>query len=428
MDVLDATGILLILAAAFGLVNYHVFKLPFAIGLLVSGLLASFGVILVDEVMPALGLQGHVRDAVQGFNFADTVLSGMLSVLLFAGALHTDLSRLRRRRRAIILLASAGIVISTVVSGGLSYLVFKACGIEVDAIWCFAFGALISPTDPIAVLGIMKTANAPPDLETKVVGESLFNDGTGVVLFTLLTGIGVASASGVPDAHQDATSAGNVAILVSKEILGGVGLGLAFGWLGSWMLRKIDEANLEILVSVAVVFAISLTAHKFHFSAPLAAVAAGLFIGQRGRSDMSEHTAHAHHTVWTFLDETLNAVLFLLIGLVVFAIDTRISYLYAGIIAVPAVLLARLVGVAAPVLLLHLREDIGRGTIRVLTWGGLKGGVSVALAMKLPEFPGRNAILTATYIIVVFSIIVQGLTLGRLIRFLYPVPKTDAAS
>ena len=419
VNLLDAAAVLVLLAAIFGLVNYHVFKLPFAIGLLLSGLLSSLGVILVDYLIPAWHIEEHVRQAILGIDFAETVLAGMLSILLFAGALHTDLGQLRERRAAIISLASLGVIISTLVTGFIAYQLFQLFDIDVPIIWCFAFGALISPTDPIAVLGIMKAAKAPKGLEAKVIGESLFNDGTGVVLFTLLSGIGVAMSLGSSTAVHEASSAGHVALLLTQEILGGIGLGLVVGYVTYRTIRTVDEHNLEILVSVAAVFMISFGASKLHVSAPLGAVTAGLFLGVRGRQAMSEHTRQAHDTVWTFLDETLNAILFLLIGLEVFAIDTRAEFLWAGLVAVPAVLAARFAGVAIPVMLLHLRSEIDKGTVRVLTWGGLKGGVSVALAMKLPEFQGRDAVLTVTYVIVVFSILVQGLTVGPLIRRLY---------
>lgn len=420
MDILDAFAVLPALAAIFGIINHKFLKLPFAIGLLVSGLLASLCVVIVDAAVPTLQLSERVATAVTDLNFADTVLSGMLSVLLFAGALHTDISRLRERRSAIVMLASVGVVISTVVTGVISYGAFQLVGLDIDWIWCFAFGALISPTDPIAVLGIMKSANAPQALETKVIGESLFNDGTGVVLFTLLSGVGVALATGDSGAAHEASSAGTVAALLAKEILGGVALGLAMGYLGILGLRSVDETNLEMLISVAIVMCLNLIALKLHVSAPLAAVAAGLVMGTGGHAHMTKETAHAYDTIWTFIDETLNAVLFLLIGFVVFAIDTRTAYLYGGLIIIPTVLAARFAGVFIPVMLLQLRREIDRGTVAVLTWGGLKGGVSVALAMKLPDFPGRTAVLTVTYIVVVFSIVVQGLTVGKLIRRLYP--------
>jgi CPA1 family monovalent cation:H+ antiporter len=287
-------------------------------------------------------------------------------------------------------------------------------------IWCFAFGALISPTDPIAVLGVMKAAKAPEHLEVKVIGESLFNDGTGVILFTVFVSIGVA-VSGGADAAHGAMSATKVIELLVREIVGGIALGLIAGYICYRAFKTLDEPNLEILMTVATVFVIGSIALRLHLSGPLAAVAAGLLIGNRGRSQaMSPATSESLDVVWTFIDQMLNAVLFLLIGLEVFAIDTSRGHLLAGLCLIPAVLLARLVSVAIPVLALRLGSEIGAGTIRILTWGGLKGGISVALAMELPAFPGRDAVLTATYVIVVFSIVVQGLTIGPAIRRLHP--------
>lgn len=425
MSLLDAAAVLLTLAAAFGLFNHKVFKLPFAIGLLVSGLLASLGVLALDMLIPGWGLAETVRSVVLGIDFAETVLSGMLTVLLFAGALHTDLSQLKERIAVISALASIGVLISASVAGVVAFALFRAFDLEVSMIWCLAFGALISPTDPIAVLGVMKAANAPKQLEVKVIGESLFNDGTGVILFTICVGVGTATlnagADGGVAAAEHAMSASTVIKLLAQEIVGGIALGLLAGYTCYRAFKTLDEPNLEILMTVATVFVIGSVALKLHLSGPLAAVAGGLFIGNRGRIHaMSATTSQNLDVVWTFIDEMLNAVLFLLIGLEVFAIDTSPSYLYAGLVLIPAVLFARFVGVAAPVFALRMRREIDAGTVRMLTWGGLKGGVSVALAMKLPEFEGRSAILTVTYLIVVFSITVQGLTIGRAIRWLYP--------
>lgn len=430
MALLDAAAVLLVLAAAFGFLNHHLLKLPFAIGLLVSGLLASFCVLALDALVPSWEVGAQVRAMVLEINFADTVLSGMLSLLLFAGALHTDLGKLKKRLSVILSLASVGVLISTAVAGCSAYALFRAFGVDIQFIWCLVFGALISPTDPIAVLGIMKAAKAPKQLEMKVIGESLFNDGTGVVVFTVLVGVGVAMMTGGDAAADEAMSPGRVTTVLLKEIVGGVVLGLAAGYGCYRAFKTLDEPNLEILISVATVFGIGFVASRLHLSAPLAAVVAGLFIGNRGRlTAMSAQTSQNLDVVWTFLDELLNAVLFLLIGLEVFAIDySRASYLWVAAVLIPAVLLARFLGVFVPVTVLRLKRDIDRGTVRVLTWGGLKGGISVALAMKLPEFEGRNAVLTATYVIVVFSIVVQGLTVGKLIRSTYPsgvAPQTE---
>lgn len=409
MFLLDAAAILVGLAALFGLFNHHVLKLPFTIGLLVSGLLASFGVLLADALWPELELAATVRGAVLQVDFAAAVLSGMLSLLLFAGALHTDLSLLRSRALPILALATLGILISTALAGGLAYAVFGLVGLDLPFVWCLVFGALISPTDPIAVLGVMKAAGAPKHLEIKVIGESLFNDGIGVVVFTVLLGLAVSGAD--PDA-------GAVGALLVKEVLGGVALGALAGWLSFRALRSLDEPNLEILITLAAVLVIGFVGSRLHVSSPLAAVVAGLFLGNHGRQHaMSERTARTLDTVWTFLDETLNAVLFLLIGIEVLAIDySHRSYLVAAALLIPGVLGARLIGVALPLGLVRNRVELGPGAVGVLTWGGLKGGISIALAMKTPDFPGRNAMLTVTYAIVVFSILVQGLTVGPLIR------------
>jgi CPA1 family monovalent cation:H+ antiporter len=410
MFVLDAAAVLLVLAAVFGLLNHRLFRLPFAIGMLVSGLLASVGVLVIDPLLPDVHLAESVRGAVLQVDFADAVLNGMLSLLLFAGALHTDLALLRSRLAAILSLASVGVVVSTAVAGGAAWFAFGVAGIEVDLGWCLVFGALISPTDPIAVLGIMKAAKAPKDLEIKVIGESLLNDGVGVVLFVVLVGLATAEG-GRPDAP-------GVALVLAHEVLGGLLLGLIAGWACYRAVQSIDEPNLEVLVTLALVMGIGFAAPRLHVSAPLAAVAAGLLLGNHGREHaVSTRTAVVLDTVWTFIDETLNALLFLLIGIEVLAIDfSHRDYLLAAAMLVPLVLLARLAGVALPLLALGRRAALGPGAIPVLTWGGLKGGISIALAMKTPDFPGRDAVLTATYSVVVFSILVQGLTVGPLIR------------
>lgn len=422
MSLLDAAALMLTLAAGLGLFNHAVLKLPFAIGLLVSGLMASLIVAIVDFVVPSINIGAQASQLVEDLDFPNTVLNGMLSLLLFAGALHTDLSKLKERLVTIISLASVGVLISAIVAGFLTYAVLNLLGIDIALIWCMAFGALISPTDPIAVLGVMKAAKAPKAVETKVIGESLFNDGTGVILFTIFVGVGVAFIQGGEAAADEAVSAGAVARLLVQEIVGGIGLGVVAGYVCYLGMKPIDEPNLEVMMTVATVFVIGAVSLELHLSGPLAAVSAGLFVGNRGRLNaMSDAVSKALDVVWHFVDEMLNALLFLLIGLEVFAIDGTELYLLAGAVMIVPVLVARFVGVAIPIAVLRkLRHRLDAGTIRMLTWGGLKGGVSVALAMKLPAFEGRSVILTITYIIVVFSIIVQGLTVGKLIRRLYP--------
>lgn len=420
MFLLDAAAVLIGMAALFGLFNHHVLKLPFAIGLMVSGLLASIGVLVVDQLWPSLGLADAVRSAVLQVDFSLALLSGMLSLLLFAGALHTNLALLRERALPILLMATVGVGISTVVAAGAAFGIFGLVGLNVPFAWCLVFGALISPTDPIAVIGILKSAGAPKGLEIKIVGESLFNDGVGVVLFTVL----LAFAVGAED-----MGASEVLILLAEEILGGVLLGLLFGWLCSRALRSLEEPNLEILLTLATVLVIGFIAARLHASAPLAAVVAGLFVGNHARDTaMGAPTERTLDTVWTFIDETLNAILFLLIGVELFALSMVEGVAVLVLLAIPCVLLARWVGVALSLGLVRSRIDLGPGAVKLLTWGGLKGGISIALAMKMPPFEGRDAVLTVTYAIVIFSILVQGLTIGPLVRRIHGTPAPAPAN
>lgn len=419
MFLLDAAAVLVGLAALLGLFNHHVLKLPFAIGLMVSGLLASVGVLAVDQIWPSLELAAAVRGAVLQVDFSVALLSGMLSLLLFAGALHTNMALLRERALPILLMATLGVAISTALAGALAYGLFSMFGFDIDFAWCLVFGALISPTDPIAVIGILKSAGAPKELEIKIVGESLFNDGVGVVLFTVL----LAFAVGAKD-----MGASEVVILLAEEIVGGVLMGLILGWLCSRALASLEEPNLEILLTLATVLMIGFLAHRLHVSGPLAAVVAGLFVGNHARhTAMGEPTERTLDTVWTFIDETLNAVLFLLIGVELFALSLVEGSMLLGAVMIPCVLFARWVGVALPLSLVRRRVDLGPGAVQLLTWGGLKGGISIALAMKMPAFDGRDVVLTVTYGIVVFSILVQGLTIGPYVRRIHGAAPAEGA-
>lgn len=422
LSLLDVASILFGLAAILGVINHHIFRLPFTIGMTFSAMLASFCVLAIDRVLPGLGLAQAVRGAVGGIDFTYALLNGMLGFLLFAGALHTDLERLRRYATPVIALAVIGTLIATVVVGGGSFLMFEGFGLHVPMIYCMIFGALIAPTDPVAVLGIMRAAGAPKSLEIKVIGESLFNDGIGVVVFAVLVGVATA-ATGVAGEHgHGAMTAGGVAMLVAQEVVGGVLLGLACGYAAYRALRAIDEPNLEILISVALVMVMNFIAFKIHTSAPLASVVAGLLIGNRGRYfAMSERTRKHLDIVWGFVDEALNAVLFLLVGLEILTFNFHGPLLGAALLAIVLNLVARFIAVAIPMNILKaIRMEFVKGSIRVLTWGGLKGGISIALAMSLPPFEGREAVLSATYAIVLFSILVQGLTVGKLIRRIVP--------
>ena len=430
LSLLDVTSILFGLAALLGVINHHLFKLPFTIGMTFSAMLASLLVLLTDAVVPSLHLASTVRSGIASIDFTYALMKGMLGFLLFAGALHTDLAKLRKFAVPVATLATLGTLIATAIVGFGSHYLFEALGLGVPLIFCLIFGALIAPTDPVAVLGIMKAAGAPKEIEIKVIGESLFNDGIGVVLFAVLVGVAAAGMGAEDGAHAaGAVDAASVAALVAKEVVGGVALGLFAGFLGFKALRSIDEPNLEILISVALVMVLNFTAFKLHTSAPLASVIAGLFIGNRGRYfAMSKRTRSHLDIVWSFVDEALNAILFLIIGLEILTFTFRGTILVAALIAIPMALLARFVAVALPVNLLKaMKRPFLKGSIRVLTWGGLKGGISIALAMSLPPFQGREAVLSATYAIVLFSILVQGLTVGKLIRFVAPVSARDVS-
>ncbi|MFQ5671385.1 MAG: cation:proton antiporter [Acidobacteriota bacterium] len=411
--ILDISTVLLVLAAGFSYLNHKLLRLPFTIGLTISGLAAAAGILLLDAAVPSLGLGAAVRQALGLVDFPASLMRGMLGFLLFAGALHVDLGHLMARKYVILTLATVGVALSTAIIGVGSYGLFRLAGVPVPFLYCLVFGALISPTDPIAVLGVMKTLGVPRSLEIKVAGESLFNDGIGVVIFTLLLGT---------TAGGHAVSLGSVGHLLVREVGGGLLLGLAAGFLVYRVMKTLDEPNLEVLLSFALVMGITLVAFRSHLSAPLACVVAGLFIGNHGRRfAMSARTTQALDLVWGFVDHTLNAVLFLLVGLEVAAtLVLAVRPLLASGLILLLSLGTRLISVAIPVALLRPFRTFTPGAVTILSWGGLRGGISVALALSLPPFPGRPLVLTATSCIVAFSVIVQGLTIGPLIHRRFP--------
>ncbi|MDH3375440.1 MAG: sodium:proton antiporter, partial [Gammaproteobacteria bacterium] len=341
-------------------------------------------------------------------DFNTALLHGMLSFLLFAGALHLNLTDLAQQKWVIGTLATVGVFTSTLLVGGLSWLCLKAFGFDVSFIYCLLFGSLISPTDPIAVLAILKSAGIAKTLETKIAGESLFNDGVGVVIFLVLFGI-VTNPGDV--------TIGGAALLFVQEAIGGLGYGLLLGYLGYRLLKSVDNYQVEVLLTLALVMGGYTSAMAMHISGPIAIVVAGLFIGNHGRMlAMSDTTRHHLDTFWELLDEVLNALLFVLIGLEILVLNFSPKFVVAGLIAIVVVLLSRLISVAIPVTILRLKRDFSPRVIRILVWGGIRGGISVALALSLPPSPVRDLIVTVTYIIVVFSIVVQGLTIGRLVK------------
>lgn len=406
MSVFEATAILVTGTALLAFVNARFLKLPTPIGVTLSALILSLGLVLFGG--PATAAWADEFLAV--LDFDDLVLRGMLSFLLFAGALFVDLEDLFRQRGPILTMATLGLGLSTLIVGGLSYVVVGWLGVELPFTYALLFGALISPTDPIAVLAILKRVGVGKDTEALITGESLFNDGVAVVVFSVLLSL-VAS-----DGHG-AVGAGAIALLFVQEALGGVVFGMLVGFVAYRLIGQIDDYTTEILITLAVVTGGYAAASWLHTSGPLTVVVAGLFIGNRGRLfAMSARTREHLDAFWELVDELINAVLFVLIGIEVLVLKFTVLAVEAAVVAVPLVLLARLVSVSVPIGLFRFRRDFPPYTTRLMVWGGLRGGISIALALTLPAGPARDLILTMTYGVVVFSILVQGLTLGRLAR------------
>jgi monovalent cation:H+ antiporter, CPA1 family len=405
MGILNTAALLITLAAMFSYLNYRFIRLPNTIGIMIISLLMSLVMLLLGK-FGWHDLIFYTNELLRSIDFHDTLMKGMLSFLLFAGALHVNLNDLRQQAVVITTLATAGVLISTFLVGALSWLVLHALNIELNFIYCLLFGALISPTDPIAVLGILKRARVPKNLETKISGESLFNDGIGVVVFLVLLGL----------ATEGQMTGGQVGILLAEEILGGIAFGLALGAGVYYLIKDVDNYQLEVMLTLALVMGGYGLAHELHLSGPLAIVTAGLFIGNHGRLlAMSDKTRAHLDTFWELIDEILNAVLFVLIGLEVLLVNLRSEYLLAALAIIPLVLLARYVSVAIPIAVMQRFRRFTPGVIQVMTWGGLRGGISVALALSLPFGPQRDVIVAITYAVVIFSIIIQGLTISRMV-------------
>jgi len=412
MELIDVFSISLVVIAVFGVINHHVLKLPSTIGLLVISLSASLCVLAIDWLAPSLGIGDTVRGAIAGIDFYDTLMSVFLSFLLFAGAMHVDLEELMKRKTAIALMASLGVLISTAVAGYGFHLITGA-----TLMTALVFGALISPTDPVAVMGLLKTVKVPKSLEVKIGGESLFNDGIGVVVFATLVAIAFPGA----DNHLD-TTVGGIGLFLLQEAGGGAALGLLTGWIAYRLLKQIDEYVLEVIITLALVAGTYSLASALHASGPIAVVMAGLLIGNHGvRFGMSQKTREHVHDFWHLLDEVLNALLFTFIGFEVLVMDIQPQYLLAGALTIPVVLAGRALAVAAPLKMILHKETFTKGAIPVMTWGGLRGGISVALALSLPDVPDKDMIVVATYVAVVFSVLVQGLSVKWVIqRFVKP--------
>jgi CPA1 family monovalent cation:H+ antiporter len=437
LSLFEIAALLLVLSAVLSWFNRAYLKLPHTIGLLVMALVTSFLIIALNAVIPDLQVYETLTGAIGQIDFNETLMKGMLGFLLFAGALHVDFAKLKSAKWSIGLMATFGVVLSTFIVGTGFWLLAGAFNVELPYIWALVFGALISPTDPVAVLSILKTVKMPKSLETKIAGESLFNDGVGVVIFTLILAI----ATGGVTAHamldqtllagplMAATPSGGANIgvfdvieLFMVDAVGGGLLGLIAGWVGYHMMEKIDEAAIEILISLALVAGTYAIAQRIdilghHLSGPIAVVVAGLMIGNRGAAfAMSDKTRTALFGFWEMIDEILNSVLFLLIGLELLVLGLSPQFGLITLLAIPLVLMARLCAVFVPMKTLGTFKTFTQGAIPVLTWGGVRGGISVALALSLPDNEYKPLILTATYGIVIFSIIVQGLTIKKVVE------------
>ncbi len=436
LSLFEIAALLLVLSAILSWLNRAYIKLPHTIGLLVMALLASFGVMALEAFIPSLQVYETLSGAIGQIDFNETLMKGMLGFLLFAGALHVDFAKLRDAKWAIGSMATFGVILSTFIVGTGFYFIAKLLGLNLPYIWALVFGSLISPTDPVAVLSILKSVKMPKSLEAKIAGESLFNDGVGVVVFTIIVAIAV-GASGdhawtqtimlAGPAEAAGGGHGGVGVLDVIELfvvdaIGGAILGAIAGWLAYRMMASIDEHAIEVLISLAIVAGTYAIAQRInilghHLSGPIAVVVAGLMIGNKGASfAMSDHTKEYLFGFWEMIDEILNSVLFLLIGLELLVLGLVPQYAWAGLVAIPLVLLARLCAVYVPMKVIGTFKNFTKGAIPVLTWGGVRGGISVALALSLPDNEYKPLILTATYCVVVFSIIVQGLTVKNVVQ------------
>jgi CPA1 family monovalent cation:H+ antiporter len=406
MELYYSFSVLIVISAVFAYINARFLKLPASIGVMVIALLVSLGLLGTDNIFP------HTFDKIttllQSIDLTEILMGAMLNFLLFAGAIHIHLVDLKEQRIPVMVFSTISVVISTFVIGFLMYEILPLMGLGIPFIQCLVFGALISPTDPIAVLGILKQAGVPKSLETKIAGESLFNDGMAVVVFIIM----LALARG----EEVNTSFVGISTLLAKEALGGILLGVALGFIGSHAINKVEGYNVHVLITLAIVMGGHLVAESVHMSGPLAMVAAGLMVGNYGKSlgNITEIEQDYLDKFWELIDEILNALLFLIIGFELLLIQDLRQYFWIGMISIAVVLFARFISIYIPVKIIPFRKKFGKKSIIILVWGGLRGGVSIALALSIDSDLNKNLLLAITYFVVLFSIIVQGLTVGKL--------------
>lgn len=408
MDYFTIATILIVLSALFGYLNQRFLKMPLTIGLMIITIAFTSIIVLIGQFNDTLLLKE--KALIAQIDFRTVLLDVMLSFLLFAGALHTNFAQLKVQRWPVFVFATAGVLVSTFLVGVSMFFVLHTINFQVDIIYCFLFGALISPTDPIAVLGILKKAGAPKKLETKIVGESLFNDGVGVVVFLTIFSI-AKSATGTIDPMA-------IIELFGVEVFGGIILGLILGWITYRLMKSIDDYEVEVIITLAAVMGGTLIAQQWHLSAPLAMVTSGLIVGNETirSSAMSEITETYVDKFWELIDVFLNTILFVLIGMEMLVLTFKTDYIIAGLIAIPVVLICRYLSLWIPIQVFAKQLEFVPKTNLIMTWGGLRGGISIALALSLTEGMQRELFLVVTYVIVLFSIIGQGLTVEAIIK------------
>jgi len=406
MTLYSIISIIIVIAALFAYINFRFIKLPSSIGLMLLALLTSFAIIGAGNVLP--DVTKEIKILLNSIDFSELLMGSMLSFMLFAGAIHIKMDLLKQEKFSVIIFSTFSVVISTFIIGIAIYYLLGLFNIQTNFIYCLLFGSLISPTDPIAVLGILKEAKISKSLEMKIAGESLFNDGVAVVVF-----ITILQVAQTPDNMQFS----DVTILFLREAVGGIIFGIVIGYIGFVLMRSIDNYKVEVLITLAVVMGGYSLANLLHISGPLAMVAAGIIIGNHGKEfAMSDTTIEYIDKFWELIDETLNAILFVLIGLELLVIHFLPTYIIIGLITIILVLLTRYISVFLPAQIIKLKEKITHRTIIIMTWGGLRGGISIALALSLKPEMQKDLWVSLTYFVVAFSILVQGLTVGKLAK------------
>lgn len=402
MDLLTIITILIIISAVFSYLNERIIKLPGAIGLVTISIVVSILILVIGKTNN--GVKNSVETFAQSIDFSKVLLNIMLGFLMFAGAFHFDYQKLKEQRSPVFLLSTLGVIISAGLFGGLLYLVTLLLHIHLPIIYCFLFGAIISPTDPIAVAAILKTSKIPPRLDTIISGESLFNDGVGLILFVIILGI---------VDNPGSTSFAAVIHIFAQEVLGGIFIGLILGYLGYQLIKTIHDFQTIFLISIALVLGISLVAGKFNASIPLSAVTAGLIIGNKS-TDKKNIADQFLGKIWQLVNDLLNTILFVLIGLQMVIMPFLHEHWVIGLFSIIILLIARFISITIPAVVILRRFNLAN--LSILTWAGLRGGISVAMALTLPESPYRELILASCYFVVIFSIIFQGLTLKKVVE------------